>query len=83
MKTDKLNDLRGHEISMIYQDALSALNPSMRIKDQMAQLIQRGGKQSAETLLRWVKLEPENVKSLSPRIIGRTTSTSINCNGIG
>ena len=41
LKSPDLNALRGHEISMIYQDALSALNPSMRIKDQMAQLISR------------------------------------------
>lgn len=66
LKTDKLNELRGHEISMIYQDALSALNPSMRIKDQMAQLISRGGKQSAETLLQWVKLDPEKTLNRYP-----------------
>lgn len=66
LKTDKLNALRGHEISMIYQDALSALNPSMRIKDQMAQLISRGGKQSAETLLQWVKLDPEKTLNRYP-----------------
>lgn len=65
-KNTDLNTLRGHEISMIYQDALSALNPSMRIKDQMAQLISRGGKQSAETLLRWVKLEPEKTLNRYP-----------------
>ena len=51
---------------MIYQDALSALNPSMRIKDQMAQLISRGGKQSAETLLQWVKLDPEKTLNRYP-----------------
>lgn len=66
LKTDKLNELRGHEIAMIYQDALSALNPSMRIKDQMAQLISRGGKQSAETLLQWVKLDPEKTLNRYP-----------------
>ncbi|MFR5100348.1 MAG: ATP-binding cassette domain-containing protein [Bifidobacterium pseudocatenulatum] len=32
------NALRGHEIAMIYQDALSSLNPSMLIKAQMKQL---------------------------------------------
>lgn len=66
LKSDKLNELRGHEISMIYQDALSALNPSMRIKDQMAQLISRGGKHSAETLLQWVKLDPEKTLNRYP-----------------
>ncbi|WP_373777343.1 dipeptide/oligopeptide/nickel ABC transporter permease/ATP-binding protein [Glaesserella sp.] len=64
-KTD-LNSLRGHEISMIYQDALSALNPSMRIKDQMEQLISRGGKQDAATLLQWVKLDPEKTLNRYP-----------------
>ncbi|SUT91073.1 dipeptide/oligopeptide/nickel ABC transporter permease/ATP-binding protein [Actinobacillus lignieresii] len=66
LKSDQLNALRGHEISMIYQDALSALNPSMRIKDQMAQLISCGGKQSAETLLQWVKLDPEKTLNRYP-----------------
>lgn len=66
LESADLNALRGHEISMIYQDALSALNPSMRIKDQMAQLISRGGKQSAETLLQWVKLDPEKTLNRYP-----------------
>lgn len=66
LKSEQLNALRGHEISMIYQDALSALNPSMRIKDQMAQLISRGGKQSAETLLQWVKLDSEKTLNRYP-----------------
>ncbi|AFU19118.1 dipeptide/oligopeptide/nickel ABC transporter permease/ATP-binding protein [Actinobacillus suis] len=66
LKSEQLNALRGHEISMIYQDALSALNPSMRIKDQMTQLISRGGKQSAETLLQWVKLDPEKTLNRYP-----------------
>lgn len=66
LESADLNALRGHEISMIYQDALSALNPSMRIKDQMAQLISRGGKQSAETLLKWVKLDPEKTLNRYP-----------------
>ena len=37
------NALRGHEMAMIYQDALSSLNPSMLIRSQLAQLTKRGG----------------------------------------
>ena len=48
------NALRGHEIAMIYQDALSSLNPSMLIKAQMKQLTSRGGTRSAEELLKLV-----------------------------
>ncbi len=52
------NALRGHDIAMIYQDALSALNPSMLIKNQMKQLTDRGGTRSAEELLELVSLDP-------------------------
>ncbi len=52
------NDLRGHELSMIYQDALSSLNPSMLISAQMKQLTTRGGTRSAEDLLHLVGLDP-------------------------
>ncbi len=52
------NALRGHEIAMIYQDALSSLNPSMLIKAQMKQLTSRGGQRSAEELLELVGLDP-------------------------
>lgn len=52
------NALRGHEIAMIYQDALSSLNPSMLIRSQMAQLTKRGGTRTAEELLELVGLDP-------------------------
>lgn len=52
------NALRGHEMSMIYQDALSSLNPSMLIRSQMKQLTKRGGTRSAEELLELVGLDP-------------------------
>ena len=51
LNSNNLSELRGSEIAMIYQDSLSALNPSMRIKDQMAQLIKRGSHHTAEKLL--------------------------------
>ncbi|MFC2359995.1 MAG: ATP-binding cassette domain-containing protein, partial [Actinomyces dentalis] len=52
------NALRGHEMSMVYQDALSSLNPSMLIRSQMKQLTRRGGTRSAEELLELVGLDP-------------------------
>lgn len=42
--------LRGTDIAMVYQDALSSLNPSMLISAQMKQLTKRGGTRSAEEL---------------------------------
>ncbi|MCQ9342645.1 dipeptide/oligopeptide/nickel ABC transporter permease/ATP-binding protein [Corynebacterium kozikiae] len=58
LKPEERNALRGHEMAMIYQDALSSLNPSMLISAQMHQLIRRGGKRSAEELLELVGLDP-------------------------
>ncbi|GAA3401809.1 dipeptide/oligopeptide/nickel ABC transporter permease/ATP-binding protein [Pseudarthrobacter polychromogenes] len=50
--------LRGEQIAMVYQDALSSLNPSMKIKDQMEQLTRRGGRKAPAELLEMVKLDP-------------------------
>jgi peptide/nickel transport system permease protein len=51
--------LRGEQIAMIYQDSLSALNPSMLIKDQLEQLTRRNGRKSPRELLELVRLDPE------------------------
>ena len=64
LNANNLSELRGSEIAMIYQDSLSALNPSMRIKDQMAQLI--SSHHTAEKLLEWVHLDPEKVLNRYP-----------------
>lgn len=66
MDTKQRNALRGHEIAMVYQDALSALNPSMLIKTQMKQLTDRGGTRSAEELLELVGLDPKRVLESYP-----------------
>lgn len=60
------NALRGHEIAMVYQDALSSLNPSMLIKAQMKQLTSRGGTRTAEELLELVGLDPKRTLESYP-----------------
>jgi len=52
------NALRGHDMSMVYQDALSSLNPGMLIRSQFKQLTARGGTRSATELLEMVGLDP-------------------------
>ncbi|WP_323013413.1 dipeptide/oligopeptide/nickel ABC transporter permease/ATP-binding protein [Devosia sp.] len=58
MTEKERNALRGKGIAMIYQDALSSLNPAMLIRSQMAQLTARGGTRTAEDLLTMVGLDP-------------------------
>lgn len=66
MDAEKRRSLLGHEMAMIYQDALSALNPSMLIRTQMAQLTKRGGTRSAEELLQLVGLDPKRTLESYP-----------------
>ncbi|MFF7307401.1 oligopeptide/dipeptide ABC transporter ATP-binding protein [Streptomyces sp. NPDC008137] len=51
--------LLGHEMAMIYQDALSSLNPAMTIRAQLGQVVRRGGRRSPADLLTMVGLDPE------------------------
>jgi peptide/nickel transport system permease protein len=51
--------LLGHEMAMIYQDALSSLNPAMTIRAQLKQVVRRGGRRSPRELLTMVGLDPE------------------------
>lgn len=51
--------LLGHEMAMIYQDALSSLNPAMTIRAQLKQLVRRGGSRSPAELLTMVGLDPD------------------------
>ncbi|BCW52518.1 dipeptide/oligopeptide/nickel ABC transporter permease/ATP-binding protein [Arthrobacter sp. StoSoilB13] len=58
--------LRGEQIAMVYQDALSSLNPSMKIKDQLEQLTKRGGRKTPAELLEMVKLDPARTLASYP-----------------
>ncbi|MFF5963168.1 dipeptide/oligopeptide/nickel ABC transporter permease/ATP-binding protein [Streptomyces collinus] len=51
--------LLGHEMAMIYQDALSSLNPAMTIRAQLKQVVRRGGHRGPAELLTMVGLDPE------------------------
>ena len=51
--------LLGHEMAMIYQDALSSLNPAMTIRAQLKQVVRRGGRRGPAELLTLVGLDPE------------------------
>ncbi|MFF3306816.1 dipeptide/oligopeptide/nickel ABC transporter permease/ATP-binding protein [Streptomyces sp. NPDC002952] len=50
--------LLGHEMAMVYQDALSSLNPAMTIRAQLRQVVRRGGDRSPAELLALVGLDP-------------------------
>lgn len=66
MDPKERNALRGHDIAMIYQDALSSLNPAMLIRSQMKQLTRRGGTRTAEDLLELVGLDPKRTLASYP-----------------
>ncbi|MEV7707931.1 dipeptide/oligopeptide/nickel ABC transporter permease/ATP-binding protein [Streptomyces sp. NPDC088922] len=51
--------LMGPEIAMVYQDALSSLNPSVLVGTQLEQLTSRGGTKTPTELLELVGLAPE------------------------
>lgn len=66
MPAKERQSLLGHEMAMIYQDALSSLNPAMLIKSQMKQLTKRGGTRTAEELLELVGLDPKRTLESYP-----------------
>lgn len=66
MKAAKRRAQMGHGISMIYQDALSSLNPAMTIRAQLGQFVRRGGKRSCEELLELVNLDPDRTLKAFP-----------------
>jgi peptide/nickel transport system permease protein len=66
MSERERNALRGTGIAMIYQDALSSLNPAMLIRAQMKQLTARGGTRTARELLELVGLDPARTLNSYP-----------------
>jgi peptide/nickel transport system permease protein len=58
--------LMGREIAMVYQDALSALNPAMKIGAQLRQLTARGGTRRPDELMTLVGLDPKRTLASYP-----------------
>ncbi|GAB3451084.1 dipeptide/oligopeptide/nickel ABC transporter permease/ATP-binding protein [Actinophytocola sediminis] len=56
----------GHDLAMIYQDALSSLNPAMTIRSQLKQFTRRGGTRTPAELLELVNLDPERTLRAYP-----------------
>jgi peptide/nickel transport system ATP-binding protein len=69
LRKEELRRFRWHECSMVFQSALNALNPVLRVWDQMLDTVKahrasvRGAevKERATELLRLVRLDPERV----------------------
>jgi peptide/nickel transport system permease protein len=58
--------LKGREMAMVYQDALSSLNPVMTIKAQLKQVHRRGGTRTPAELLELVGLDPSRTLKSYP-----------------
>ncbi|GIH15105.1 ABC transporter ATP-binding protein [Rugosimonospora africana] len=58
LRTDpaRRRGLRGHEIAMIFQDPLAALNPTQTIARQVGEILRRSGRPRAEVRRRVVEL---------------------------
>jgi len=71
MSRRERRNLLGHEIAMIYQDALSSLNPSLRIGAQLQQLTRRGGTNTPGELMEMVGLpEPSLLRAYPHQLSG-------------
>src|SRR5439155_16381650 len=66
VKPSQLRRHLGTDIAMIYQDALSSLNPAMTIKAQLGQFTRRGGTRQPEELLDLVGLDPQRTLRAYP-----------------
>ncbi len=67
LSKDKMSDYRGSEISMIFQDPMTSLNPVYTIKNQMVEVIRRHMRISKEKALEEAN-QMENKESRRKRI---------------
>src|SRR6202041_26601 len=85
MGSRALRDLRAHTVSMVYQEPGRALNPSLRVGRQIAEVFQIAGQsssdatQSAENMLRKVQIsDPGRVMERYPHeLSGRMAQRAV------
>ena len=77
IKEDEYLHIRGREISMIFQDPMTALNPIMTVVDQISEVIENHQKVSAKEaearaveMLRVVRIPPERAKEYPHQFSG-------------
>ena len=86
---EELRQLRGDQIAMVYQDPMQALNPSMRLGEQMKEVLTvhrnlseaEAEKRCVQMLERVYMPDPASDAPLSPPDFGRPTATRGHCNG--
>jgi peptide/nickel transport system ATP-binding protein len=74
---EELRKLRGDQIAMVYQDPMQALNPSMKLGDQLKEVLtvhrglseEEAGQRCVEMLKRVYMPDPENVMQRYPHQI--------------
>ncbi|WP_306999346.1 dipeptide/oligopeptide/nickel ABC transporter permease/ATP-binding protein [Amycolatopsis thermophila] len=66
MKPSERRRHLGRDIAMIYQDALSSLNPAMTISAQLKQFTRRGGTRTPRELVELVNLDPDRTLRAYP-----------------
>ncbi|TDV47832.1 dipeptide/oligopeptide/nickel ABC transporter permease/ATP-binding protein [Actinophytocola oryzae] len=59
LRTRERRRYLGNDLAMVYQDALSSLNPAMTIRAQLRQFTRRGGTRTPAELLELVNLDPQ------------------------
>jgi len=74
---DEYLNIRGREISMIFQDPMTALNPVMTVVDQIAEVIENHQKVSSKEaerlaveMLKVVRIQPERAKEYPHQFSG-------------